>query len=675
MPVDNELPFPSLRLETTDHRWCPVIASFPLQSRHRLLFWLHLLLGTLVASFTVFAHAQTATTSTKPRVVPMPASIEAPRDLPFPGKIRIEVDATDVRKRVFQVHEVVPVASGAPLTLLFPQWSQGDHSPNGPLEKLAGLVITSSGHRVEWVRDPVQVYAFHVNVPSGATTLDVTFQYLGSTGSTTGAALINSRMFDLQWQSAVLYPAGYFSRDITFEPSITLPAGWTFFSALDGANRKGDRVDFAPVALDTLVDSPVMAGVYAKQVVLSTQPVKVNLDVVADDVAGLARLQEAAESFKPLQTETINFFGGIHYTHYDHMLWLSNDFGPVYYEHHQSGENSGPANLLQAGTGPAPDISFIEHGFIHSWNVMFRRPAEMWTANLNTPERDSMFWVFEGLTVYWSDVLAVRAGVSKEQEVLDGLAENVAMTSMNNGAQWRSLQDVNNSPVFAFRKASSWPTWQRNMFDAYSQGDLIWLGVDVLIRQQTANKRSLDNFAKSFFGLEDGRVETRTYTFDEMIEALNRVSPYDWKSYFRARLDEYGTGKSIEGIQAGGYKLIFVAEATPAGEAKTFLNLAYSLGMQVGSGGRIVAVHWSGPASQAGLIPGGTIKTVNEQPYDPVQLEELVAKGGTIALTVVRAGVEEKHSVQWQGGLRQPKLVRDEPHADLLSKIFERSPG
>ena len=236
--------------------------------------------------------AQTQTLAAADRLpvpAPMPPLIEVPKDRPFAGRILLEVDATDVRRRIFQVHETIPVSSSTPLTLLFPQWTQGDHSPNGPLDKLAGLIITCHGQPVRWVRDTVQVYAFHVDVPRDATSLDVKFQYLGSTGSATGPVLINGRMFDLQWQSAVLYPAGYFSRDITFAPSLILPAGWNFFSSLDGASRQADTVTFTPVTLDTLVDSPVMAGLYARQVVMSTAPVLVNLDVVADDAAGLAR--------------------------------------------------------------------------------------------------------------------------------------------------------------------------------------------------------------------------------------------------------------------------------------------------------------------------------------------------------------------------------------------------
>ena len=386
----------------------------------------------------------------------------------------------------------------------------------------------------------------------------------------------------------------------------------------------------------------------------------------------LRGVEEAAERFKLLQDETIRLFGGIHYAHYDHMLSLSNDFGQVYYEHRESGENSGPANLLETGSGPTPDISYLEHGFVHSWNGMFRRPAEMWTPNLNTPERDSLFWVFEGLTEYWSDILSIRAGLTKEQDGLNALAENVAITSLNNGAQWRSLEDVNNAPVYAFRKPSSWPTWQRDMFDAYSQGELIWLGVDVLIRLQTHGKRSLDDFAKAFFGIEDGRIETSTYTLDDIAATLNRITPYDWKAYFRTRLEEHGTAQSIAGVQDGGYKLVYVEKATPAAEAKQFLNLAYSLGMQVASGGRIVAVHWTGPASKAGLIPGGTIKTVNGRAYDPVELEKAAARGGVIVLSVSRAGREETFSLQWTGGLRQPELVRIPGTADVMEDLFRQ---
>ncbi len=607
--------------------------------------------------------------------LPVQDEVDQPRDIPFPGTIKIDVDATDVQRHIFSMREDIPVRGGQALTLLYPQWSPGDHTANGPLEKLAGLVVSANGQRLSWTRDTLSVYAIHVHVPPGVKTLEVSYQYLGSTGPETGASLITRTMFDLQWQRTVLYPAGYYAKDIQFSPTLTLPTGWTFYSSLDGAHRTGDTVQFGTIPLETLADSPVMAGSHARQITLSTEPVPVYLDVVADDDSEFERLAEAAQKFKGLQDETTKLFQSHHYNHYNHMLWLSDELGPVYYEHHRSGENSRPSNFLK-GKGPVPSLGFIEHGYVHSWNGMYRRPAEMTTPNLNTPERDSLFWVFEGLTEYWSDVLSARSGMISKEEAVGNFTDLAAYTSITAGAQWRTLQDTSNMPVFAFRKATSWVSWQRNMFDAYSQGELLWLAVDTQIRLQTNGRKSLDDFARTFFAGHDGSDQTSTYTFEEMTAALNHICPYDWAAYLRERLDEYGTEKTLDGIKAGGYRLTYVNAPTPSEEAQSFLNLAFSLGMQVSAGGKIVAVHWKGSAFQAGIIPGGTIVTINGTAYSPALLESAITeatKGSAIHLKVKRFGDTEDYFLDWRGGIRKPQLVRLDNSPALIDMILAPS--
>lgn len=105
------------------------------------------------------------------------ADVPAPQDVPFNGTLKISVDATDLARRVFRVHEVIPAQAG-PLTLLYPQWLPGNHSPTGPIDKLAGLKITANGKTLKWTRDPLNVYAFHVDVPEGASDVEVEFQFL-----------------------------------------------------------------------------------------------------------------------------------------------------------------------------------------------------------------------------------------------------------------------------------------------------------------------------------------------------------------------------------------------------------------------------------------------------------------------------------------------------------------
>ena len=610
-----------------------------------------------------------------PQPIPLPRAIEKPRDTPYPGMIHLHIDATDVLRRIYQVHETIPVTKPGPFTLLFPEWTPGDHAPNEPLEKLAGLVITANGTRVHWVRDTVVVHAFHVDIPAGLSTLDVQYQYLGSIDATTGPVLITPTMLDLQWQSVILYPAGYFTRDITYQASVTLPAHWTFFTSIDGGNQSGGTVNFPPLPLDALVDQPVMAGRYLKQVILTADPVPVRLDIAAQDPADLAALADAVKSFTPVMLQADKLFGSHHYDHYDHMLFLSDELS-TYFEHHRSGENSAPASFLKSipkSPDDMPNLYFIAHGYVHSWNGMFRRPAEMWTPNLNTPERDSMLWVFEGLTDYWADVLSARAGLFTKHDVEQVYSNLAAGMTLDAGADWRSLEDTNNDPIIIARKPTSWPSWQRNMFDPYEAGEMIWLEADAIVREQSDGKKSLDDFARTFFADNDAGNVTSTYTFDDMIAAMNSVQPYDWHGYFRSRLDDYGQGKLIHSIDRTGYQLVFTDKPIGNAPPSKALDLAYSLGMRVTPTGRIYAVHWGGPAFKAGLTIGETIASVNGQTYDPELFTKAITEAencGPINLVVKRGAWQQTTSIEWRGGMRYPHLQRTAEKPALLDAIL-----
>jgi predicted metalloprotease with PDZ domain len=638
-----------------------------------------LILNTALVSPTASAQfndsslkASSVSTGELPEPVPMPPPIAEARDIPFPGTIRLHIDTTDVARRIYRIHESIPVKGKNSITLLFPQWTPGDHSPNGPLEKLAGLIITARGKRLQWVRDTVAVYAFHVKVPAATDDLDVDYQYLGSTDRSTGYILIGPKMIDLQWQSAVLYPAGYFARDIVYQPSITLPDGWNYLSALDGSVHTGDTVNFTPVALDTLIDSPVMAGQFVKQVVLNDGPTPVRLDVAVNDPADLKGLEEAQRNLAKMTPQANKLFGGQHYDHYDYMLWLSNDFGPMYFEHHRSGENWAPADFLKSKDN-RDSIARMVHGYVHSWNGMYRRPAEMWTPNFNTPERDSMLWVFEGLTDYWQDLLSYRTGIFSHDEILQNYAVLAAATTIDEaGAEWRNLQDTNNGPIIWFRKPAPWPTWQLDMFDPYNKGEIIWLNVDEIIRERSAGKRSLDDFAHSFYGGRDAGNTVKTYTFDDMVSALNAIQEYDWRAFFAAKLNNYGQWQSADIIHRTGYKLVFTDKATDETPSSTFLDLAYSVGMQV-SNGKVVAVRWGGPAFNAHIAVGETVISVNGQPYTQELLRTAVvqsAKGGPIELVVKRGDWQQTTSIDWHQGLRYPHLERIEGKPALLDQIM-----
>src|SRR6202051_1701267 len=151
----------------------------------------------------------------QPQPVPMPPAIATPVDKPYVGPIQLTVDVTNTVDRVERVHEEIPVEPGSKeLVLLYPEWLPGDHEPSGPIASLAGIVTTVDGKRVQWVRDRVNVYAFHVPLTAGAKTVGLDFDYLSPIKPSAGRIEISAAIADLEWNEVVMYPAGHFSRDI-----------------------------------------------------------------------------------------------------------------------------------------------------------------------------------------------------------------------------------------------------------------------------------------------------------------------------------------------------------------------------------------------------------------------------------------------------------------------------
>ncbi len=608
---------------------------------------------------------------------PILRTVSPPGNALFPGVIRLEVDATDVARRIYRLHESIPVNGGGPVTLLYPQWTAGDHAPNGPLDKLAGLQITAAGQRLRWVRDTVKVYAFHVNVPSGVRSIELDYEFLGATESRVGAVLMTRKMIDLQWSTVILYPAGFYAKNITFQPTVTIPVGWAFASALESPRRTGDVLAFAPSSLDALVDSPLMAGRYVKRINLVESPVPIWLDIAGDDLSDLEITPKSIEGYRNVVTQTYKLFHSHHFDHYDFMFWLSEDFGPVYYEHHRSSENGGPPGFFKPENDSPLYRGNLLHGFVHSWNGMFRRPADMSTPNFNVPERDSLLWVFEGLTNYWQQVLTARSGLWTQQDALNTFTSIASKISLEAGTDWRPLADVSNEPLIGGRRPQSWPSWQRNLLDSYRQGELIWLDVDTLLRKRTGGKRSLDDFAQLFFGFNDGSYETDPYTLDDIVISLNHVMPYDWSTFFSSRLDAFGPAP-LNGLTQGGYKLVYTAIPTAYAKALESatgnVDLSASLGIVVGMKGRVAEVLWDGPAFKAGMMPGGTITSINASAFSIEKLQSVIqeAEGGApIKLAVKDDTSSEDFTIVWKGGMRYPHLETMSSGSPLLNDILQ----
>lgn len=613
-----------------------------------------------------------------PRALP---PIPAPQDREYPGVIGIRVDLTDLDHKVIRTRQTVPVSAG-PLVLQYPKFIPGNHAPTGPIQLVSGLTVTGNGQRIEWLRDTVDPYAFHLDIPAGVSEIEVAFEWLTQPDNAVWRVVMTPEMVNLQWEKALLYPAGYDHDRITFAPSVVLPSGWDYAVALDQPRREGDVVAFAPISLEHLADSPMFAGRHVRAIELDDQrtaPIRLNL--VGDTAASLAASDERIGQYRDLVAQADRLFGARHFDRYDFLLGLTSRMGGIGLEHHRSSENTASPGFF---TGSSPDYgsrSLLPHEYVHSWNGKFRRPADEHVPNFNVPTQNSLMWVYEGQTEYWGEVLTGRSGLASREEVIATIAEVAGFYDQQPGRQWRALQDTNNHNLLGYRTTNPWPSWMRGTGDYYREALLVWLDADTLIREQTGERKSLDDFARAFFGEDDDNdwKTPRPYTFDDVVQALNAVHAYDWAGFLRARLDAVGPDARapLDGLARAGWRLIYVDELTPvekriqSGWANDF---QYSLGFSLGANNRIGGVRWGGLAYQQGLGAGWELVAVGDRTASAEALRAAVtaAKGGSQPIRlVVRRGDEFRTlDFAWHEGLRYPRLERIEGTRDRLGDIL-----
>ncbi|MBV8973202.1 MAG: M61 family metallopeptidase [Sphingomonadaceae bacterium] len=624
------------------------------------------LAAVLALALPAAALAQQATAPTgtsKPQPVAIVDAIPSAKDVPYPGTIELAVDATDTARGVFHIRENVPVTPG-PLTLLYPAWLPGAHAPQGQTDKIAGLTITVGGQPLPWRRDTVDVHAFHVDIPGHVADIDVAFDFVSPTAPDQGPVVVTPNILALEWISTVLYPAGYFARQIMVAPSATYPAGWASATALptsDNADR-GGTVHYAPVALDTLADSPVFAGRFVRREPLSPD---VTLNFFADRADELKPTEAQLAAHRALATQAVRLFGAQHYSHYDFLFALSDRIDGFGLEHHRSSEDQASPDYFLSWDDNVASRDLLGHEFTHSWNGKFRRPADLWTPDFRVPMQNSLLWVYEGQTQFWGNILSARSGLIPAPEMRDRIAQVAAYYTAQAGRAWRPLLDTTNEEILSNRRPEPYTSWQRAE-DYYNEGMLIWLDADSLIRERSHGKRGLDDFARAFFGVRDRDWGELTYTRDDVIAALNAVEPYDWAGFLHARVDLAGVPAPLDGITRGGYRLVFTDQPGKLWKSREtsreVMDLSYSLGLVVGKHGAVKNVLWGSPADKAGITVGATLVAIDGAKYDDDVLKQVVtaAKDGTapIRLLIEANDTYRTVDVAWNGGLRYPHLER-----------------
>ncbi len=584
-----------------------------------------------------------------------------PQDTPWPGgTIALDIDASDTRRGVYRITQTIPLAAGTTeLTLLFPEWLPGNHAPRGPINLLTDIRVMADGKPLEWQRNPLDVYQFRVVVPEG--TREVMARYLHTspvTGSE-GRVTMTQEMLNLQWEKMSLYPAGHYTRRIAVKPSVTVPEGWRVFTALDGMQREGNRLSWDTIDYETLVDSPIFAGKHAKQWELDEE---VRLSAIADAPKLLELAPENLAKFEKMVDEADALFGARHFDHYDNLLAMTDRMGGIGLEHHRSGENQYEPESLIKWDEMDWDHNVVAHEYVHSWNGKFRRPEGLWTPDYRTPMQDSLLWVYEGQTQFWGWILAARSGLQSKETILGTIAVAAANYAEGQpGRAWRAVQDTTYDPIIGARRPLPYSSLNRSE-DYYVEGALTWLEADQIIRKGTGGKKGLDDFAKAFFGKTDGDWGVLTYDFDEVVSTLNGVYAFDWATFLDTRLRQPDQPAPMRGLEMAGYKLAWKDEPNSydAGRMKggKYLNLFYSLGVNLDKDGKVTSTLWDGPAFDAGIVNGTQIVAANGTAYSTDAIKDAVtaAKGGSepVQLLVKRGERYDTVPIDYHGGLRYP---------------------
>jgi predicted metalloprotease with PDZ domain len=599
---------------------------------------------------------------------------------------RLEVDLRDAPLHIFHAKLTMPVAAG-PLTLVYPKWIPGEHSPTGPITDLVGLKISANGKEIPWRRDDVDMFAFHVDVPAGVNALDLTYDYISpaDANGTREPPSSTTKLAVLNWYMVTLYPLGQKPDDLTYVASLRLPSGWKYGTALPVANESADRIDFAPASLTTLIDSPVLTGYYFRNIDLSpgqTPPHTVH--VAADGLAPLEATASEVQHMRQLVAETGALFGARHYRRYDFLLTLSDRMPPDGVEHHESSDDRTEEDyFLDPGLFESSDL--LPHEFTHSWNGKYRRPAGLATPDYQTPMKGDLLWVYEGLTQYYGVILSARSGMTPLNLFRENLAATAAYLNDRPGRTWRNLQDTAIAAQLLYGAPTEWSSWRRGV-DYYDEGTLIWLEADTIIRKRTDGKKSLDDFCRAFHGGENNPPNVaptvKPYTFDDVVNGLNEVEKYDWRDFFTKRLESHGPGAPLGGIENSGWKLVFTDsqnEYERINEAATqVVELQYSLGVLLHSPGGDDSDHFldvvpGSPAANVGLAPGMRLVAVNGRKWTPDLLRDAIARAKNskdpIELLVENGDFYQTYRIDYHAGERYPHLEPLSGKADLLTEI------
>jgi predicted metalloprotease with PDZ domain len=593
--------------------------------------------------------------------------------------VTLSVDASDAPRKMIHSQLRIPVKPGN-VTLYYPKWIPGEHGPTGPITDLTGLKFTAGGKTLKWRRDLLDGFTFHVEVPTGENEITASLDYASPASFEPGYSAglsATQKLYIVNWNPLLLYPAGYGSDQLIYDASLRVPAGWKFGTSLRIANQAGSEIHFAPVSLTMLIDGPVVTGEYLKVVPLSTENPPAELDIIADSPVALDAPPEVWEHYRDLVKQAGLLFGARHYRDYHFLLTLSDHVAHFGLEHHESNDSRIEERSLIEEDGRKETAGLLPHEYVHSWNGKYRRPADLATPDYEQPMQTDLLWVYEGLTSYLGDVLAARSGERTASLARDALAQMAAELDHRSGRVWRNLQDTADGVPWMQDAPHAWSDYRRPL-DYYDEDVLNWLWADVIIRQQTKDKKSLDEFCKLFYGAPSGPPMVKTYNVDDVVNALDQVAKYDWRAFWTERLTNHGPGAPLTGIEGSGWKLVYDEYPSELDRAQGAdgkrMNARYSLGLSVNDDGVVKDTVEGMVAAKAGIGPGMKIVAVNGRRITADVWRDALraskSNSSPIELIIENTDYFRVVKLDYHGGEKFPHLVRDESKPDLLTEIF-----
>lgn len=597
-----------------------------------------------------------------------------------PGPIKITVDATHAPQRILHAKLEIPTRPG-PLTLYYPKWMPADHSPDGPIPNLAGLKFSAGGKEIVWHQDLVDMYAFNLDIPEGVNSIEASLDFLISAPGPTidFAASGSAKLFILMWNQVTLYPKGWPAAQLTFNPTLTVPAGWKFNTSLPVASQSGNTITFSPVPLDLLIDSPVQSGEYLRVYPLNpgSKPLH-EVDVASDNAWALDISPALIENYSRLVAEAGALYQSHHYRNYHFLLTLSDNVLPLGQEHHESSDDRVGERTLVDPNARLLEAGLFPHEFTHSWNGQYRRPEGLATPDFQAPMKGELLWVYEGLTEYLGTILSARSGLKTPQQTRDYIALTASTMAHREGRRWRSLQNTANAAQILYFSPQEWASYRRSV-DFYPEAVLIWLDVDATIRKLTNDRRSMDDFCHAFYAPPDGEPVIKTYTFDDVVATLNQVAPNDWRAFLRERLDSTAATAPLGGITGGGWKLVYTDDSNEILAAEDAVSgggdFTSSIGLRVKGDGMVVDSIPGMPAFESGVSPYLRIIGVNGREFSVDELKRAIQVSKTnsaaIELVTTNTGALETHEIHYRDGNRYPHLERVEGTQDFLDEILK----